>query len=57
MFVKKRKERRKRKKSEGTYSFWDAVGDVLIWVPELIILPFRILWYLIRGIVSIFDIT
>jgi hypothetical protein len=55
MFVKKRKERRQRKKAEGSYTFWDAVGDVLIWVPELIILPFRLLWYLIRGIFSIFD--
>ncbi|MGD7023458.1 hypothetical protein ACQCVK_12730 [Rossellomorea vietnamensis] len=57
MFVRKRKERRIRKKSEGTYTFWDAVGDVLIWIPELIVLPFRILWYLIRGIGSIFDWT
>jgi hypothetical protein len=57
MFVKKRKERRKRKKAEGSYTFWDAAGDVLIWVPELIIWPFRILWYLLRGILNIFDWT
>jgi hypothetical protein len=57
MFINKRRERRQRKRVEGTYTFWDVIGDVLIWVPELIVLPFRILWYLLRGISSIFDWT
>ena len=55
MFVKNRYERRKRKKAEGSYTFWDVLGDILIWVPELIIWPFRLLWYMIRGIFSFFD--
>ncbi|MGM0846560.1 MAG: hypothetical protein ACQEUT_16415 [Bacillota bacterium] len=57
MFFNRRKDRRRRKKADGTYSFWDAVGDVLIWIPELIILPFRLLWFLIRGIGSFFNWT
>ncbi|WP_168413227.1 hypothetical protein [Bacillus salacetis] len=57
MFVKRRRERSNRKKAEGSYTFGDMVGDILIWVPELIVLPFRMLWYLLRGIMNIFDWT
>ncbi|WP_322421834.1 hypothetical protein [Jeotgalibacillus haloalkalitolerans] len=38
----------KKRKAEGKYSFWDGLTDVLIWVPELIILPFRLVYLLVR---------
>ncbi len=38
----------KKRKAEGKYSFWDIVTDSLIWVPELIILPFRLVYLLFR---------
>jgi hypothetical protein len=51
MFVEKRAEKRRKKKQEDRYGFWDFVGDVLFWIPELIILPFRLLFLLVRLIV------
>jgi hypothetical protein len=56
MFVEKRSEKRRKKKQDGSYTFWDVVFDVLFWVPELIILPFRLVFYLFRFLArSIFD--
>ena len=51
MFVEKRSEKRRKKKLD-----WDFVFDVLFWIPELIILPFRLVFYLFRFLArSIFD--
>jgi hypothetical protein len=56
MFVQKRAEKRRKKKQEGFYGFWDFVFDVLFWIPELIILPLRLVFLLFRFLArSIFD--
>jgi len=46
---KKKSKSRKAKKEPGTYTFVDFIWDVLSWIPELIILPFRIIFWIIRG--------
>ncbi|MEH7444491.1 hypothetical protein V7201_19435, partial [Bacillus sp. JJ1122] len=56
MFIEKRAEKRRMKKQEKNYGLWDFVSDVLFWIPELIILPFRLLFLLFRFLVrSVFD--
>ncbi|WP_226670026.1 hypothetical protein [Metabacillus litoralis] len=62
MWLKKRKETYKRKKeirknNSDRYTFMDGVLDIAFYVPELIFLPFRILWYFIRFIGKVFDWT
>ncbi|MGG3891750.1 hypothetical protein [Metabacillus fastidiosus] len=47
---KKREKRRKNRKNSDRYTFGDFLLDVLDWVPELILLPFRILFWLFRGV-------
>ncbi|MFG6117836.1 hypothetical protein [Thalassobacillus sp. B23F22_16] len=46
---KKKKTRRARKK-KGDYTFWDGFFDLLFWVPELLILPIRLIFFLFRGL-------
>ena len=46
---KKKAKTRKARKSNDQYTFWDFVADVLCWVPELILLPFRLIFWMIRG--------
>ncbi|MGG3891767.1 hypothetical protein [Metabacillus fastidiosus] len=54
---KKKDKMRKRRKDNGHYTFVDFILDVLFWIPELIILPFRLVFWLIRGVGRfIFDI-
>lgn len=56
MFVEKRTEKRRKKKQNGSYTFVDFVFDVLFYIPELILLPFRLVFYLFRFLArSIFD--
>ncbi|MGA9225121.1 MAG: hypothetical protein WB217_02135 [Mesobacillus sp.] len=56
MFNEKRAEKRRKKKQEGMYGIWDFVSDVLFSIPELIFLPFRLLFLLFRFLVrSAFD--
>ncbi|WP_155593548.1 hypothetical protein [Lysinibacillus cavernae] len=43
-------QRRKNKKNDNGYTFLDFIFDVLFWIPELILLPFRVLFWLLRGI-------
>lgn len=47
---RKKGNTRKHKKSKDDYTFWDIVFDVLFWIPELFILPFRIIFWLMRGL-------
>ena len=47
---KKKKKTRKGRKNKVDYTFWDLIVDVLIWLPELILLPFRIVFWSLRGI-------
>ncbi|MED4462459.1 hypothetical protein [Metabacillus fastidiosus] len=54
---KKKDKMRKRRKDNDNYTFVDFILDVLFWIPELIILPFRLVFWLIRGVGRfIFDI-
>ncbi|MGG3805455.1 hypothetical protein [Metabacillus fastidiosus] len=54
---KKKDKMRKSRKDNGHYTFVDFILDVLFWIPELIILPFRLVFWLIRGVGRfIFDI-
>jgi hypothetical protein len=38
------------RKKEGKSGFFDALGEILFWIPELLFLPFRLAWYLLRGL-------
>ncbi|GAA0323807.1 hypothetical protein GCM10008967_12900 [Bacillus carboniphilus] len=50
----KRISRRKlRKQQNGRYTIFDFIIDVLLFIPELIVFPFRILFYLGRGLFRI----
>ncbi|MBM7577984.1 hypothetical protein [Jeotgalibacillus terrae] len=42
----KKTARSQKRKDEGKYNFFDVLTDVLIWVPELLILPFRLIYLL-----------
>lgn len=56
MFVEKWSEKRRKKKYDGSYTFWDLFFDILFWIPELILFPFRLVFYLFRFLArSIFD--
>ncbi|MFD1737948.1 hypothetical protein ACFSCX_15535 [Bacillus salitolerans] len=53
---KQKEKMRKNKKKNDKYTFGDFISDVLMWVPELILLPFRMIFWLFRGIIrSIFE--
>ena len=58
-WTKKKQKMRKYKKDSDHYTFIDFIFDVLIWIPELVLLPFRIIFWLLRGVVrlaeNIFD--
>lgn len=45
---KNKKRRDKRRKDQ--YSLIDLFLDVLIWIPELLFLPFRIIYWLLTGV-------
>lgn len=52
-----RKTARRRKRIKGKYTFVDFIWDVLFWVPELILFPFRLLFWFFRALVkSIWDL-
>lgn len=61
MSFKKRREKhlqkRRAKRKHDTYSLFDFFADVVFYFPELIFLPFRILWYGLRVIFRFFDWT
>ncbi|MEH6948991.1 hypothetical protein V7068_18355 [Bacillus sp. JJ634] len=46
----KQKRVAKKKSSEG--SWWDIVVEVLFYVPELLLVPFRLVWWGIRGLLK-----
>lgn len=49
-WISKKEKTRKRRKNKGDNSFIGFVLDVLFAIPELIILPFRLVFWLIRGL-------
>jgi len=46
----KHKRAAKKKSSEG--SWWDIVVEVLFYIPELLLVPFRLVWWGIRGLIK-----
>ncbi|BAC12940.1 hypothetical protein ACFQ4N_05215 [Oceanobacillus iheyensis] len=53
--TKKAKTRKQRKDKED-YTKKDLVLDILFWVPDIIILPIRLIIWLIRGIFRWMDL-
>ncbi|WP_099159261.1 hypothetical protein [Virgibacillus ndiopensis] len=53
----KRKQRKQNKLDQS--SFWNILVDILLWIPELLLLPFRLILWLARGFLrligNIFD--
>ncbi|MFC0301205.1 hypothetical protein ACFFIS_10305 [Virgibacillus soli] len=47
---RKKEKTRKSKKRDDSYTFWDFILDVLFWIPELILFPFRLIFWSLRGI-------
>ena len=47
---RKKEKRKKRRRNKEGNSFIDFILEVLFWIPELIILPFRLVFWLIRGL-------
>jgi len=55
---KKQKEKtRKHRKIDDRYTVGDFLIDVLFWLPELIVIPFRIALWGVRAIWRLFDFT
>ncbi|RFU65373.1 hypothetical protein D0466_05630 [Peribacillus glennii] len=55
---RRKKHLQKRKsRNQARYSWSDFFADIFFYVPELIVLPFRLLWWGIRGLVRLFDWT
>lgn len=49
------KKRKKRRAKDGKYTFADLLGDIVLAIPEIIIFPFRVLFFLIGLFKNIFD--
>jgi hypothetical protein len=48
---KRMKEKRQRKRDRGEhYSTVDGLLELLFWVPEILFFPFRVVFWLFRGI-------
>lgn len=47
---RKKARTRKARKSRDRYTFSDFVMDLLFWIPELILLPLRLSFWLLRGL-------
>ncbi|MCP8969641.1 hypothetical protein [Ectobacillus ponti] len=48
-----RRDIRKQKKQNGTYTGKDAFWDILLAVPEVFLYAGRLLWWLIRGLIKL----
>lgn len=46
----KKEIRRNRRKYSDRYTFGDFIFEVFFWIPELLFLPFRIVFWLVRGV-------
>jgi lauroyl/myristoyl acyltransferase len=46
----RKNKKRSVKRRSDQYSLFDLFLDVLGWIPELLFLPFRIIYWLFRGI-------
>ncbi|APH05983.1 hypothetical protein [Bacillus weihaiensis] len=45
-----------RKKNRRRLDFVNLIAEILMYLPELILLPFRLLWYVVRGVFRFFDV-
>ncbi|WP_180954260.1 hypothetical protein [Bacillus sp. M6-12] len=55
--MKRFREKRK-KKQQGTYTFWEGVLDTVLFIPEIIFWIFRGMWLVFRSIIrALFDST
>jgi len=52
---KKIKVRKERRKDSDYYTLGDFIFDVFFWIPELLFLPFRMLFLLVRGMGRVID--
>ena len=46
----KKENRNNRRNNSDRYTFGDVVFDILFWIPELLFLPFRMIFWLGRGV-------
>ncbi|SFJ25136.1 hypothetical protein SAMN04487936_101446 [Halobacillus dabanensis] len=46
----KRKIFKHQSRREEKYKFFDLVIEILFWIPEILIFPFRLLFWMLRGI-------
>jgi hypothetical protein len=46
---------RKRRKAHDTYTFLDFIFDLLFYIPELVLFPFRMIFWLVRGLGKMID--
>ncbi|RYG71292.1 hypothetical protein EU245_14590 [Lentibacillus lipolyticus] len=54
---RKKEKTRKHRKNSSDYTLFDFILDIFFWIPELIVLPFRILFWLAKGMIrNLFDI-
>lgn len=49
------RRKKKRRRDNELYSIADFFFDLLFWIPELLFLPFRLLFYGARGIIRWID--
>ncbi|QTC40428.1 hypothetical protein I7V34_14730 [Bacillus sp. V3] len=47
---KKMKEKRLRRNQGEHFSLVDFLLEILIWIPEILIFPFRLVFWLFRGL-------
>ncbi|GLO65427.1 MULTISPECIES: hypothetical protein [Oceanobacillus] len=47
---------RKQRKNKEDYTKKDLVLDILFWIPEIIVLPIRLIIWLVRGIFKWIDV-
>lgn len=52
--LRQRRKEKKKKQKKKDDTFWDVLVDTLLWVPDLLLLPFRLLYYIIRGFGKLF---
>ncbi|MEL3970808.1 hypothetical protein AAEO50_00810 [Rossellomorea oryzaecorticis] len=51
---KKMREKRKKRNYGERFTVLDFLLELLCWIPEVLIFPFRMVYWLFRGIVKLF---
>lgn len=47
-WIEKKEKTRRHKKRRGDYTFLDGVADLFFWLPELLLLPVRLVYWVLR---------